>query len=226
MIRDPAHHHHSRLFEEHRWALAGAAALYLVATTLFVVMAVDPGILQPLDDWWYDRMFDLEAAWVTGLAKAMDIIGGAYVMWPLRLGMTAFLAVRRRWVLLTYWVLTALSSEVAIGLLKNAYGRPRPPSTLVETTGASFPSGHAVATAATVFALVIVLLAPGAHRRIWEIRAGLFALVMAMSRPYLRAHWLTDALAGLLLGAATALALAALADEIRERMGLTPPAPP
>jgi undecaprenyl-diphosphatase len=87
----------------------------------------------------------------------------------------------------------------------------------VETTGASFPSGHSIAVAALAISLVIVLLAPGAERRVWEVRAGGFAFLMAMSRPYLRAHWLTDAVAGLLLGAATALVLAAGSDALRAR---------
>ena len=139
--------------------------------------------------------------------------------------MAVVLGVRRYWVLLSYWIATAVISEVAIGVLKVAYDRPRPPASLVETTGASFPSGHSVAAAATAVALVIVLLAPGVHRRVWEVRAGMFALVMAMSRVYLRAHWLTDVLAGLLLGAATALALAAIADEVRSRLRLDGRAP-
>ena len=98
-------------------------------------------------------------------------------------------------------------SELAIGVLKAAYDRPRPPDSLVETSGASFPSGHATAGAATVVALVIVLLAPGEHRRVWEVRAAGFAFVMALSRSYLRAHWLSDVIAGALLGAATAIAV-------------------
>ena len=36
-------------------------------------------------------------------------------------------------------------SEVLIGLLKGIYGRARPPGPLVATSGAAFPSGHAVA---------------------------------------------------------------------------------
>lgn len=219
MIRDPGDHHHLHLFEDHRWAVAGAALLYLLAGALFVIMALDDTALQPLDDWWRERMVAGEAAWITVLAKVLDVLGGAFVTWPLRIGVAIFLGMRKYWVLFCFWIGTVLVSEVAIGVMKGAYDRPRPPGSLVETTGASFPSGHSVAVAVTGLALVIVLLAPGPHRRIWEIRAGLFAFVMAASRSYLRAHWLTDVLAGLLLGAATALALGAIADEFRKRSG-------
>jgi undecaprenyl-diphosphatase len=225
MIRDPGDHHHLHLFEDHRWAVAGAAILYLLAGAVFLIMALDDGVLQPLDDWWRERMVAGEGSWITLLAKVLDVLGGAFVTWPLRIGVAMLLGVRKYWVLFSFWIGTVMISEIAIGVLKGAYDRPRPPGSLVETTGASFPSGHSVASAATAVALVIVLLAPGAHRRIWEVRAGLFAFVMAMSRTYLRAHWLTDVIAGLLLGAATALALGAIADEIRERMGRSGPAP-
>jgi undecaprenyl-diphosphatase len=217
MIRSPADHHHAPFFTDHRWAVGGAAVLYVLAAAIFVIVAVEPEVVQPIDDWWHRQMVAAEAGWLTALATVLDIAGSAYVTWPLRAAVAVLLGVRRKWVLLGYWVATTAVAEVLIGTLKAAYDRPRPPSPLVETTGASFPSGHSVAVAATAIALVIVLLAPGVERRVWEIRAGTFAFVMAMSRPYLRAHWLTDALAGLLLGAATALALAGITDEIRAR---------
>lgn len=191
--------------------------LYVLAGALFILMAVDASLLQPLDDWWHDRMVAAEASWITLFATMLDVLGRAFITWPLRIGVAVLLGIRRRWILLGFWIGTALVSEVSIGLFKNAYGRPRPTGSLVETTGASFPSGHSVVGTTIAVSLVIVLFAPGPHRRIWEVRAGLFALVMAMSRVYLRAHWLTDVLAGVLLGAATALALGAIADEIRRR---------
>lgn len=191
--------------------------MYLAAALVFALVGFGATLdrVQGIDDWWHDTMVTLEHPAVTVVARALDVIGGAFVTWPLRVGLALYLGVKRRWALLTTWVAAAAISEVAIGVLKASYDRPRPPDALVVTSGASFPSGHATAAAATVVALVIVLFVPGEHRRAWEVRAAGFAFVMALSRSYLRAHWLSDVIAGALLGAATAIAVASLVHVIR-----------
>ncbi len=94
---------------------------------------------------------------------------------------------------------------------------PRPtPEPLVAVVGFSFPSGHAVAGAATAVALVLVLLPAGPARRRWELAAIAFAFVMALSRVYLEAHWFSDVVAGVLLGAGVALGSVGLMTEIRD----------
>jgi undecaprenyl-diphosphatase len=56
----------------------------------------------------------------------------------------------------------------------------------------------------------------GPRRRKWEAIAVVFAFVMAFSRVYLNAHWLSDVVAGVLLGTGVALGSAALATEVRD----------
>ena len=115
-----------------------------------------------------------------------------------------------RWAAISAWWLAILLSEPLIGSLKAAYGRPRPPEALVEEVTGSFPSGHAVAGAVVAISLVIVLVPAGPARRNLEIAAAVFAVLMAGTRVYLGAHWLTDVFGGVALGAACAIGSAAI----------------
>ena len=67
----------------------------------------------------------------------------------------------------------------------------------------------------TAVGLVLVLARPGPSRWRWEVYAVVFTSVMALSRVYLRAHWLSDTVAGALLGAGLALGWPALLMAIR-----------
>jgi undecaprenyl-diphosphatase len=86
---------------------------------------------------------------------------------------------------------------------------------LVVTTGTSFPSGHAVAAAVTVVAAVIALVPPGRRRAWWVLAAMAFSILMGLSRAYLGAHWLSDAVAGILLGTACAVVTALIVGQIQ-----------
>lgn len=202
-------HRHPALFDDHRWAVGGATALYVSAAIVMVWMAVGRSTLQPMDDWFHDRMVSIESDVATVLAQIFNYVGSAWVTAPLRVAVSGFLWARKRWEWLTVWLASIVVAEVSVTVFKLLYDRPRPLDPLVSTTGSAFPSGHAVAGAVTAVALVIVFLPAGPHRRIWELAAVAFAFFMALSRTYLRAHWLTDVIAGTLLGAAAAIAVGA-----------------
>jgi membrane-associated phospholipid phosphatase len=178
----------------------------------------------------YRFMDDIRDTPLTWLARALNVIGGGVVTIPLRIAVAAWLAIRTRWRALAVWLLTWVAAETVLTAAKAFFHRGRPPERLVAIVGYSFPSGHAVAAAATAVALVLVLLPNGRRRRKWEVVAVLFAFVMAFSRVYLHAHWLSDVVAGVLLGTGVALGSAALATEVRDvlarRAGITPPDAP
>jgi membrane-associated phospholipid phosphatase len=185
---------------------------------VFVVVAIRPNDppIQPFDDAVLRAVDGIRNTPLTFVAKVLNVIGGGVVTIPLRIILAGYLALRRRWRALAAWLMTWLFVEVLLTVFKAVYGRPRPPNPLVSTTGASFPSGHAVAASATAVALVLALMAPGPRRRKWEVLAAIFAFVMALSRVYLNAHWFSDVVAGTLLGTGIAIACAALATEARD----------
>lgn len=194
--------------------LAGAT----VVTFLLVGFDATRGWVQGIDDWFLPTIMSRRADGFTDVAKAFNLLGIAAVTLPVRLVVAAYLARRRRWWHLSAFVLAIVASEALIGPLKVLFERPRPPVSfaLVGTTGASFPSGHAVAASVTVVAIVLALFPAGRSRWAWGIAAALFSLLMAVSRAYLAAHWLSDAAAGTLLGITVALASGVVVQRVRD----------
>ncbi len=186
------------------------AVLGVLSVAMLVAMALPGGreAMGELDEVWIDWMTNLRWAPLVRVSRVLDVIGSGLVLWPVRIMVAAWLGWRRRRRALTIWVAAAVVSEVAIGLLKAGYARARPPDPLVSTSGYSFPSGHAVATAVIVVALVLVCIPPGRARHPWEIAAAGFAVCMAVSRTILGAHWITDAVAGTVIGMAVTIGAA------------------
>lgn len=207
------------LLQNHPAAFRWSLVLWGIGLGLFVAMAIPAlmEIVQSVDDAIYDLMVDLEAGWLVAISEGFDFVGSVWVTGPLAIGVGVYLAIVRRWRGLVYWAITMVVSQALIGPMKNLYERERPPDPLVETTSYSFPSGHAVSGAAIAVGLVIVLIPAGPKRRNFEILAGLFALFMAFSRVYLRAHWASDAVAGASLGIAVAVGVAVVMDMRHDR---------
>jgi undecaprenyl-diphosphatase len=196
-----------------------AVATVAVLLTVAVFAAVgDHGTLtgiQRLDDGWLRLMVSGRTPPLTAIAKVFNILGLVYVTLPARIAVAGLLALRRRWWQLAAFTAAVVASEVLIGVLKGIYDRPRPPGSLVITTGTSFPSGHAVAASVTVVAAVIALAPSGRRRTWWALAAVTFSILMGLSRVYLGAHWLSDAVAGILLGMSCAVVTAVIAGQIQ-----------
>ena len=105
----------------------------------------------------------------------------------------------------------AVSAPAAAGLLGNAsklgYDRARPPvaAHLVMVTDSSLPSGHTLDATIVlgVLAVVVVSLLRGRLARTAVVAAACAAIAVAgAARVYLGVHWMTDVVAGWLLGGA------------------------
>lgn len=203
----------------HRRALRLVLGLLVATVVVFLLVGTDPnrGFVQDIDDAFLRLMVDLRVTPLVALAKALSVAGGVWVNWPLRVLVMVLLAARRRWLQLCAFVLSVGSSEMLIGFVKDLYARPRPSGSLIGTSSAAFPSGHAVAGAVTAVGLVVVLLPPGRNRWTWEVVAAVFAALMALSRTYLSAHWLSDVIGGALLGIVLAIGWPAVLQALRER---------
>ena len=213
------------MLTDHRRAIGWSALLLGATVFVFAAVGRHPETLAPTTTLPFVGDFDLMVFhWtddvrnqvLTLLARFLNVLGGGLVTIPLRIGVSVWLIVRTRWRALAAWLLTWVVAELVLAGAKPFFHRGRPPDPLAEVVGFSFPSGHAVAGAATAVALVLVLLPAGPKRRRWELAAVAFAFVMALSRVYLQAHWFSDVVAGVLLGAGVALGSVGLVTEIRD----------
>ena len=212
------------IVEAHPRAWRAGLILLALGVALFVLVAIPPlrSVVQEIDDWVWELAVEWENEFLVTIGEALDFLGSTWVLAPVMIGTGIALAWLRRWPQLVAWVGAMVVSQALIGPMKTLYGRPRPPLPLVETTSFSFPSGHALATAAVVVALVGVWTSPGPIRKNLTLLAGMVAVLMALSRVYLRAHWLSDVLAGASIGAAVSLiAIVGVAQWRRTRT--TPP---
>jgi undecaprenyl-diphosphatase len=153
------------------------------------------------------------AALTAGM-RSVTWLGSNAVLIPLVVAVGAYLAFRARDGRAALALVLSLAGAIALyDTWKAVIGRPRPPVVihLMQVGGASFPSGHATASAAVYATLAAILT-----RR--ELRAATVAwsvgvvvvLAVGVSRVYLGVHWLTDVLAGWSLGAAWACVLVAV----------------
>ncbi|MGD9704050.1 MAG: phosphatase PAP2 family protein [Acidimicrobiia bacterium] len=150
------------------------------------------------------------------------------------LGGSAYLAVafavvaavdyaRRRNPNVPLFLLVALGGVVLINNgLKLLIDRDRPDVThLVSAAGSSFPSGHSAAAAAAWFALALVVGRQWSRR--WRAVAAALAAVVtvavAASRALLGVHWLTDVIAGVMVGWAWFLLTALIFGGRLQRLG-------
>ncbi len=181
-------------------------ALFLVGTFSFFLLgdAVLNTVEPRIDRLASDLAERLYSEPLIQAAKVVTVLGSSPVTGALTLATAIFAAVRRRRIeaiaLVTGWVLVVVTTNVA----KVIYDRERPPSGLVDTFNAAFPSGH-TAYAVALVACATVLVRAGVG---WAVRIGVVTVavvlvaVVAVTRVYLRAHFLTDVLGGAALGVA------------------------
>ena len=154
----------------------------------------------------------LREPWLDTAARAVTTLGLIAVVGPAVVLGGAWLFARRRVARAAALFAGAALAWLSVWITKSIVDRSRPPAPLVHTTGLSYPSAHAAnAIGWLALALGLAVVIPARGGRIAAIAAGgLLALLVGLSRIYLRAHYASDVLGGEALGVAM-YALAALA---------------
>jgi len=200
------------------WSRAGAARLSSYALGAALIAAAVGGVVMGLLLWMIRTneglaRYDLSAArWgatsatasSTEILRSISQLGGT--VGSITIAVVVAAVTRRRLRLLStvaFLSTTLVGISVLVALIKLVVDRTRPDiSRLPGFAGTSFPSGHAATIAATT-AAVALLLGLSRDRRRRAILTGVaigISMSVAATRVLLGVHWLTDVIAGLVLG--------------------------
>ena len=209
--------HHSRLrrLMKSRLNPEGATGLALTIGLLAVVLGgLVLGVLAYLVR-SNSQLVDLDASvaqWGADHSgpvseRGLDLVtqlGGTWLVTILAIVVAIVGYVRRPNVWIPFFLATVLVGQVLLSnAIKELLDRTRPTfNPIAETLGPSFPSGHSTTAAAFYAAAALVLgrgLGPRARSLLAGGAAGI-AVAVASTRVLLDVHWLSDVVAGLMLG--------------------------
>jgi undecaprenyl-diphosphatase len=174
---------------------------------------------RPIGPWW------LEAAMID-----ITSLGGWTVLTLITTVVIVYLLITKRLEAALLMFGSVVGGAVLSTGLKIGFARPRPDLVdhLVNVSSASFPSGHAMLSAATYLTLGALLARTDTRRTVRGFLfsiAVLLTLIIGASRVYLGVHYPTDVLAGWCLGSAWALLCWMVARWLRPK-GSDTDAPP
>jgi membrane-associated phospholipid phosphatase len=208
--------------------LLGGAALAAVAVPFVLLLVLVEDRWEPLaeaDQGARDALHQY-ALGHAGFVAVMRFVSdsGSSLAWQVALGLvTLWLLWRRLWRLAIFVVVTGIGSSLLNTAVKAAVNRPRPlvDHPLVHLPGASFPSGHAQ-SAVTGYGILLLVFLPVMTPRWRRVAIGVAAFMVVaigFSRVALAAHFVSDVVAGMVLGAAWTAAMTALFSAWRLQRG-------
>ncbi len=158
--------------------------------------------LKPLDITLTGFAFAFRQSVLDPVFVAVSLFGDTRSLLAFGAVLIGWLALRREWTLATYALLVAVLGLTLPALLKQAFAISRPVLVMAPPGSDSFPSGHAF-SAVLVWGFVLVIIDRYGRERVTGLlRPVLLSLVLftMSARPYLGVHWVSDVLAGGLLG--------------------------
>jgi undecaprenyl-diphosphatase len=163
--------------------------------------------------------------WMLSAALDITALGSATVLGLAVFSVAGFLVLQGLWRRATIVVAASLGGWFLNAALKQLFQRARPDVVphLREAMSLSFPSGHALQSAA-VYLTLGALMMRFAHRRITKIYcitvAAMATVLVGLSRVYIGVHYPTDVLAGWLIGLSWALLCWTIERSLERQAGL------
>ena len=202
--------------------VAVVAVAALIFAVLLVLVRLRWALLESADHGAAARINGLFAghALVVAVVKAVTWLGSSGVLWTVIGAAALVLAIRRRWRLAIYLLVSGAGALVLDPVLKSLVGRLRPvvAHPVAFGNGNSFPSGHALGSTVCYGAFFLVFLPAtrGRWRRVFAVALCTLVALIGISRILLGVHYVSDVLGGWALGISW-LGVTAAAFELTRR---------
>ncbi len=180
---------------------------FLISLTLFILLLYQVmchGLLTAWNVPIHHLLRSFHIDFIRYTTVVISLFGSVQSVVITTLMIVGWLLYRRYFQVALHGLIALVLPLLTVYLLKNYVSSIRPDDILQVVPTFSFPSGHITMTVVLFFFLTGLLAKRQTilQRRCTLITASLFIFLLAFSRLYLGAHWLTDAVGGLLLALA------------------------
>jgi undecaprenyl-diphosphatase len=199
--------------------LTAVTVAALVFAALLILVRLQWGPLESADHGAAAHFNSLVAghAALVAVVKGITWLGSDGVLWTVVGAAALILAIRRRWGLASYLLVTGAGALVLDPVLKALVGRLRPvvAHPIAHGTGNSFPSGHSLGSIVCYGAVLLAFLPAvrGRWRTLFVAAVVTLVALIGISRILLGVHYISDVIGGWALGV-TWLGLTAFAFEL------------
>ncbi|MCG1581439.1 phosphatase PAP2 family protein [Staphylococcus epidermidis] len=180
-------------------------SLLIVFTLIFGIIAFfhESRLGKWIDNEVYEFIYSSESFITTSIMLGATKIGEVWAMVALSLLLVAYLMLKRFKIETLFFVIVMSLSSTLNPLLKNIFDRERPTLLrLIDISGFSFPSGHAMGSTSFFGSTIYVINRhdSGISKGVLIGLCALFILLISTSRVYLGVHYPTDIIAGIIGG--------------------------
>lgn len=201
-------------------SLGGASLLFGLAIKTIGEFALGDRLVKA-DDAILRAFASWRTGWLNGTAVDFTALGSGTLLVIATTAVFLMLITTRDLYGAIHLALAGIGAGVLTTFFKSYFARPRPEvvERLIQVASFSYPSGHALGTAACYFSFAMVARRHLPRHVSREVLIGFSLLMIALvglSRVYLGVHYFSDVVSGMLIGVGWSLLLAG-AFSVHER---------
>jgi len=198
----------SALVDPKQPEIKGLSLLALMLTTLaWLIIALfsqfsNGPLLMRLDSSTYHLLQGLRTPWADQFLIVVSQLGDGRIHIALMIAVSLWLLWRKHWLAAGHWLAAISFAAAAAWFLKQSLQLPRPGTMFEGAMAYGFPSAHVLLAVCSFGFLAVLIAREISPAKRWRVYASAWLIIflIAFSRLYLGAHWLSDVIGGLIIG--------------------------